>query len=57
MQKKRQGQGRHRIGIYMLQRGYFPAILHQKATVGVSLTVAFFFVLQETLSLWSALQF
>ena len=45
------------IGIYTLQTGFFPTILHQKATVGVSLAVAFSLVLQENLSVWSASQF
>ena len=45
------------MGIYALQTGYFPVILRQKATVGVSLTVAFYLVLQENPSLWSASQF
>ena len=42
------------LGIYTLQNGSFPAILHQKATAGVSLAVAFYLVLQKNLSLWSA---
>ena len=50
-------KGRVHIGIYTLQIGPFPAILRQKATAGVSLTVAFYLVLQKNLSLWSASQF
>jgi len=45
------------IGIHTLQSDSFPAIPHQKTTAGVSLAVAFFFVLQINLSFWSALQF
>ena len=41
----------------MLQNGSFPVLLHQKAMAGVSLAMAFFFVLQENLSFWSAWQF
>ena len=46
-----------RIGIYTLQRGPFPTILHKKSTVGVSLTVDFLLVLCENYALWSASQF
>ena len=55
--EKEQCKRRFPIGIYTLQKRSFPAILHQKATAGVSLAVAFYFVLQKNLSLWSALQF
>ena len=48
---------RSRLGICTLQIGSFPTILHQKATAGVSLAVAFYLVLQENLSFWSASQF
>jgi hypothetical protein len=54
---KKQPVGRNRIGIYMLQTGYFPAILHQKTTAGVSLAVVFYLVLLKNLSFWSASQF
>jgi len=50
-------QGRPHIGIYTLQNGSFPAILHQKAMAGGSLAMAFYLVLQKKLTFWSALQF
>ena len=50
-------KGRPYIGIYTLQTGSYPVILHQKATAGVSLAAAFYLVFQKNLSLWSALQF
>jgi hypothetical protein len=55
--QKAAGQRRVRIGIYTLQTGSFPALLHQKATAGVSLAVVFYLVLRKNLSLWSASQF
>ena len=48
---------RPRIGIYTLQSGSFSAIPHKKAMAGVSLTMAFLFVYQKNLTLWSASQF
>jgi len=55
--KEKCPQGRSHIGIYTLQIGSFPAILHQKAMAGVSLAMAFYLVLRKNLSLWSASQF
>ena len=54
---KKEPQRRMRIGIYTLQSGPFPTILHKKSTVGVSLTVDFLLVLCENYALWSASQF
>ncbi len=39
------------IGIYTLQSGSFPAILHKNTTAGVSLAVVFSLVLQKNNSL------
>ncbi|MGN0967982.1 MAG: hypothetical protein ACI4O3_01815, partial [Oscillospiraceae bacterium] len=44
---QRAGLGRAHIGIYPLKNRPFPAILRQRPTAGVSLTVGLFLVLQK----------
>ncbi len=44
---EQQPERRHRSGIFTLLGGLFPAILRQKPTIGVSLTMGFLLVLRK----------